>query len=180
MAIGLATLLGGPTVSTDLSVAVSLVKPKRRGTGSKEQMTATLQAFQEGFPSYLVWTGTSAALLFVASAVYILLTPWRELALVREGNGSAGLALAGAILGLAIPMAACLASSVSLLDLLIWGTVALLLQLITYRVIDMLLSEIPQRIQNDEAGSAIVLISAKVSVALLLAAGLWDPELQRL
>ena len=77
-------------------------------------------------------------------------------------------------------MAACLASSVSLLDLLIWGTVALLLQLITYRVIDMLLSEIPQRIQNDEAGAAIVLISAKVSVALLLAAGLWDPELQRL
>ena len=109
----------------------------------------------------------------------MLLTPWRELALVKDGNGSAGLALAGAILGLAIPIASCLASSVTLMDLLLWGGVALLLQLISYRIIDMILRDIPRRIENDEAGAAIVLIAAKVSVAVLLAAGLWDPELQR-
>ncbi|MCF6329745.1 MAG: DUF350 domain-containing protein [Henriciella sp.] len=57
---------------------------------------------------------------------------------------------------------------------------ALLLQLLTYRIIDMVLKDIPQRIQNDEAGAAIVLIAAKISVAMILAAGLWDPNLQRL
>ncbi|MBR9836013.1 MAG: DUF350 domain-containing protein, partial [Alphaproteobacteria bacterium] len=115
----------------------------------------------------------------VASAVYVLLTPWKELALVKGGNGAAGLALSGAIVGLAIPLASCLASSLSMLDLLLWGSVALLLQLLTYRAIDMILKDIPTRIQNDEAGAAIVLISAKIAVAMLLAAGLWDPNLQR-
>jgi putative membrane protein len=118
-------------------------------------------------------------MLVVASVVYVLLTPWKELALVRNGNGAAGLALAGAIVGLAIPIASTLASSVSLIDLVIWGAIALLLQLIAYRVVDMLLRDIPKRIEDDEAGAAIVLIAAKLASALILAAGLWDPALQR-
>ena len=142
-------------------------------------MTATLESFRQGFPDFLLMTGTAGVLLLVASTIYILLTPWKELALVRGGNGAAGLALAGAIAGLAVPSASCLASSLTLLDLLLWGSVALLLQVLTYRIIDMILRDIPQRIQNDEAGAAIVLIAAKVSVAMLLAAGLWDPNLGR-
>ncbi|MCR9079229.1 MAG: DUF350 domain-containing protein [Hyphomonadaceae bacterium] len=124
-------------------------------------------------------TGTAGVLLVVAATIYILLTPWKELALVRGGNGAAGLALSGAIAGLAIPIASCLASSLTLLDLLVWGVVALLLQLLTYRIIDMILRDIPTRIQNDEAGAAIVLIAAKLSAAMILAAGLWDPNIGR-
>lgn len=143
-------------------------------------MMATLEAFRQGFPAFLLMTATAGLLLLAASAIYVKLTPWKELALVKGGNGAAGLALSGAIVGLAIPLASCLASSLSLFDLVLWGTVALLLQLLTYRVIDMILKDIPTRIQKDEAGAAIVLIAAKVSVAMILAAGLWDPNLQRL
>lgn len=142
-------------------------------------MTATFESFRQGFPDFLLMTGTAGILLLLASTIYILLTPWKELALVRGGNGAAGLALAGAIAGLAIPIASCLASSLTLLDLLLWGSVALLLQLLTYRIIDMVLRDIPNRIQNDEAGAAIVLIAAKISVAMILAAGLWDPNIGR-
>ena len=143
-------------------------------------MMATLQSFQQGFPDFLFMTGTAGLLLLAASTVYVLLTPWKELALVRGGNGAAGLALSGAIVGLAIPIASCLASSINIYDLLLWGVVALILQLLTYRIIDMILRDIPARIQNDEAGAAIVLIASKLAVAMLLAAGLWDPELQRI
>ena len=142
-------------------------------------MTATLESFRQGFPDFLLMTGTAGILLLVASTIYILLTPWKELALVRGGNGAAGLALAGAIAGLAIPIASCLASSLTLIDLLLWGSVSLLLQLLTYRIVDMILRDITERIQNDEAGAAIVLIAAKLSIAMLLAAGLWDPNLGR-
>ncbi|MEL7042935.1 MAG: DUF350 domain-containing protein [Pseudomonadota bacterium] len=143
-------------------------------------MSATLESFRQGFPDFLLMTGTAGVLLLIASTIYVLLTPWKELALVRGGNGAAGLALAGAIAGLAIPIASCLASSLTLIDLLLWGSVALLLQLLTYRIIDMILSDIPSRIQNDEAGAAIVLIAAKLAGALLLGAGLWDPNLGRM
>ncbi|MCR9222472.1 MAG: DUF350 domain-containing protein [Hyphomonas sp.] len=143
-------------------------------------MSATLESFRQGFPDFLLMTGTAGILLVLASTVYILLTPWKELALVRGGNGAAGLALSGAIAGLAIPIASCLASSLTLLDLIVWGVVALLLQLLTYRIIDMLLRDIPTRIQNDEAGAAIVLIAAKLAAAMILAAGLWDPNIGRM
>lgn len=136
-------------------------------------------AFVEAFPRFLLWTGAAGALLVIASTIYVLLTPWKEFALVRKGNAAAGLALAGAIAGLAIPIASCLASSVTLFDLAIWGVVSLLLQLLVYRLVDVLLTDIPKRIEQEDAGAAIVLISAKLSSAIILAAGLWDPALQR-
>lgn len=142
-------------------------------------MDGEIGAFVEAFPRFLLWTTSAGVMLLVASTIYVLLTPWKELALVKGGNASAGLALAGAIAGLAIPIASTLASSVSLLDLLIWGVIALLLQLIVYRLVDVVLRDIPQRIEQDQAGAAIVLIAAKLSSALILAAGLWDPALQR-
>ncbi|MEO0881652.1 MAG: DUF350 domain-containing protein [Pseudomonadota bacterium] len=142
-------------------------------------MNTAIEGFVSGFPHFLVMTAAAGVLLIIASTVYILLTPWKELALVRGGNGAAGLALAGAIVGLAIPLASCLASSIGLFDLGIWAVVALLLQLISYRIVDLLLSGLPSRIQEDEAGAAIVLIAAKLSAAMLLAAGLWDPNLGR-
>ena len=142
-------------------------------------MNTSIESFVSGFPHFLVMTAAAGLMLVVATTIYVLLTPWKELALVRGGNGAAGLALAGAITGLAIPLASCLAASVDIYDLLIWGIVALLLQLVTYRIVDMLLSGIPARIENDEAGAAIVLIAAKLAAAMLLAAGLWDPNLGR-
>ncbi|MEL6245055.1 MAG: DUF350 domain-containing protein [Pseudomonadota bacterium] len=142
-------------------------------------MGAAIDGFLQGFPTFLIWTGSAGGLLIVASTIYVLLTPWKEFALVRGGNGAAGLALAGAIAGLALPISSALASSVSLFDMLIWGGVALLLQLIAYRIVDLLLRDLPRRIENDEAGAAIVLIAAKLASAMILSAGLWDPALQR-
>lgn len=143
-------------------------------------MGSVFQSFQEGFPTFLMYTGTAGLMLILAVFVYILLTPWKELALVRGGNGTAGLALSGAIVGLAIPLASCLASSVSIPDLVLWGLVSLILQLLAFRLTDLLLKDLPKRIQNDEAGAAIVLIGTKLASAMILAAGLWDPALQRL
>ena len=143
-------------------------------------MGSVFQSFQEGFPTFLMYTGTAGLMLILAVFVYILLTPWKELALVRGGNGTAGLALSGAIVGLAIPLASCLASSVSIPDLILWGLVSLILQLLAFRLTDLLLKDLPKRIQNDEAGAAIVLIGTKLASSMILAAGLWDPALQRL
>lgn len=141
---------------------------------------AEISAFDASFPRFLLSTGAAGLMLLAASTVYVLLTPWKELALVRAGNTSAGVALAGAIGGLAIPIASTLASSMTVEGLLIWGAIALLMQLIAYRLVDLLLRDIPGRLAKDEMGAAILLAGTKLSVALILAAGLWDPVLQRL
>ena len=143
-------------------------------------MLGEISAFDAAFPRFLMSTGMAGVMLLVASIAYVLLTPWKELALVREGNTAAGVALGGAIAGLAIPIASTLASSVSLPELAIWGAIALLMQLITYRAVDLMLRDIPGRLTRDEMGAAAVLTAAKLSTALILAAGLWYPVLQRM
>ena len=142
-------------------------------------MGGEIGAFVEAFPRFLIWTASAGVMLVVSSTIYVLLTPWKEFAEVRRGNTAAGLALGGAIAGLALPMSSALASSITLIDFTIWGVVALLLQLIVYRLVDLLLRDVPKRIENDEMGAAVVLVAAKLSSALILAAGLWDPALQR-
>ncbi|WP_291201071.1 DUF350 domain-containing protein [Hyphomonas sp.] len=139
-----------------------------------------ISAFDAAFPRFLLSTGAAGLMLLLAATAYVLLTPWKELSLVRSGNTAAGLALGGAIVGLAIPISSTLASSMTLPGLLIWGAIALLMQLIAYRVVDLILRDIPGRIAKDEIGAATVLVAAKVSTAMILAAGLWDPVLQRL
>ena len=142
-------------------------------------MGGEIGAFVEAFPRFLIWTASAGVMLVIASTIYVLLTPWKEFAEVRRGNTAAGLALGGAITGLALPMSSALASSITLIDFAIWGVVALLLQLIVYRLVDLLLGGLPKRIEQDEIGAAAVLVSAKLASALILAAGLWDPALQR-
>lgn len=139
-----------------------------------------ISAFDAAFPRFLMSTGAAGLMLLIAVTAYVLLTPWKELSLVRNGNTAAGVALGGAIIGLAIPISSTLASSMTLPGLFIWGAIALLMQLIAYRVVDLILRDIPGRIANDEIGAATVLVAAKLSAAMILAAGLWDPVLQRL
>lgn len=138
-------------------------------------MDAAIQAFASGFDNFLISVLAAGALLVIGCVVYVLLTPMKEMELVRTGNSSAGLGLAGVIIGLAIPIASALATSLSLFDLLIWGVVALLIQMLAFRIVDLILKDLPQRIENDEPGAAIVLIAVKIASALLVGAALWVP-----
>ena len=141
---------------------------------------AAIESFVAGFPAFLFYAGTAGLMLIGGSVLYILMTPQKEMELLRAGNASAGLALAGVIIGLALPMASCLASSLSLFDLVIWGIVALLMQILAFRFVDLILRDLPRRIENDEAGAAILLIAVKIASALIISAALWDPNISRL
>ena len=111
-------------------------------------------------------------LLITGCVVHVLLTPMKEMKLIKDGNISAGISVAAVIVGLAIPMTACLATANSIYDLLIWGVVAILLQLLAFRAADLLLRDLPRRIERDEIGSALVLAAVKLAAALVMAAAL--------
>jgi len=58
-----------------------------------------------GFLDFLVYFGLGIVLMGMFWKVYILLTPHDEMALVRENNVAASVALSGALIGFALPMA---------------------------------------------------------------------------
>ena len=65
-----------------------------------------------------------------------------------------------------------MATSVGVLDIIIWGFVALVIQLLTFRLVDILLRGLPKRIEDGEIGAAILVVAVKLSVALINAAAI--------
>ena len=134
-------------------------------------MEAMMASLGSGFPVLILHFGATLSILISGVVIYEWITPYPELKLVREGNNAAAIALSGAILSLAIPLAFSMAVSVSVLDILVWGGVTIFILLIVYRFIDFLLKDLPVRIENGEIGAAILLSGVKLAVAGITAAG---------
>ena len=131
-----------------------------------------VQAFASGFPTTVAHLLVTLALLAAGAVIYALLTPWKEITLIREGNAAAAVAFAGVLVGLAVPLAVSLSVSTSVRDIIIWGVATVVLQLLAFRVVDLLLTGLPQRIREGEISAAVLLVGAKLSTALILAAAL--------
>ena len=134
--------------------------------------SAEVQAFATGFPTTLAHLSVTLALFGLGAMLYALLTPWKEIALIREGNAAASVAFAGVLVGLAIPLAVSLSVSTSVRDILIWGVATVVLQLLAFRIVDLLLTGLPQRIREGEVSAAVLLVGAKLATAVILAAAL--------
>ena len=129
-----------------------------------------IQAFATGFPITLLHAGITVVILFAAAAVYVMLTPHKEITLIRDGNTAAAVSLGGVLVGLAIPLAVSLKASTTLIELALWGVATTLVQLLIFRVVDLLLHGLPRRIQDGEMAAAAMLVGAKIATALILAA----------
>ncbi len=141
-------------------------------------LNAPLNAFVAGFPDFIIQLGVALGLFVASLFIYTVMTPHKELALIRAGNPSASLAYGGVIVGLAIPLGSCLAHSFGLFDLLIWGVVTLLIQLLAFRFADIFLRGLPRRIAEGDVAAAIFLMSIKIGLALIMAGAVADPNVQ--
>ncbi|MBK6704954.1 MAG: DUF350 domain-containing protein [Hyphomonadaceae bacterium] len=141
-------------------------------------LSAPLNAFVAGFPDFIIQLGVALGLFVASLVIYTLMTPHKELALIRAGNPSAALAYGGVIVGLAIPLGSCLEHSFGLFDLLIWGVVTLLIQLLAFRFADIFLRGLPRRIAEGDVAAAVFLMSIKIGLALIMAGAVADPNVQ--
>jgi putative membrane protein len=87
--------------------------------------------------------------------IYVLITPWREFALIRAGNSAAAIALVGAMLGFCLPLANTIAHSVSLTDVVLWASVALLVQVAVHVGLRLLLPGLKDAIEADRTATGI-------------------------
>ncbi|NKB56164.1 MAG: DUF350 domain-containing protein [Alphaproteobacteria bacterium] len=133
-------------------------------------MEAMMQSLGSGLPVLILHFAVTLTILIAGVVIYEWMTPYPELKLVREGNTAAAIALSGAMLSLAIPLAFSMAVSVSVIDILAWGGVTLVIMLVIYRLIDFLLKDLPKRIEDGEVGAAILLSGVKLSVSVITAA----------
>jgi len=138
--------------------------------------SAPINAFVAGFPDFIIQLGVALGLFITSLIIYVIMTPHKELDLIRAGNPSASLAFGGVVVGLAIPLGSCLAHSFGVWDLLIWGVVTLLIQLLAFRFADMFLRSLPRRIAEGDVAAAVFLMSVKIGLALILSGAVADPN----
>jgi len=104
-------------------------------TASDGSAPAIIDALGRGLPMLLLQFLLALALLVVGIFIYMAVTPFHERELLRNGNPAAATVLGGALVAIAIPLAALLATTGALLDILVWGVVAVLLQLLTVTIV---------------------------------------------
>jgi putative membrane protein len=135
-------------------------------------MLAAWNSVVAGLPVLLTQLALTTALFVIGLAIYVWLTPYRELKLIREGNVAAAITLSGQMLALAIPLGGMLAHSVSLADIALWGVVAVILQLIAFAAVAILVRDLPKAIERGEVSSALVLATAQIVAGIFNAAAM--------
>jgi putative membrane protein len=129
-----------------------------------------LMASLQYVDDFLIYLGLALALLAVFVWVYDRITPYRELELIRNGNTAAAIAYAGAIIGLALPLASAVAHSVNPVDMVIWGVLALAVQVLVYFLVRRLVPQLNDSISENKAAPAVLLAAISVAVGILNAA----------
>jgi len=122
------------------------------------------------FPNFVRYVVVGFALAALFLWIYVLVTPWREFALIRAGNAAAATALVGALLGFCLPLANTIAHSVSLTDVVLWSLVALAVQVLVHVGMRLMLPHLKQAIEADQPAAGITAAGFSVCFGLINAA----------
>ena len=133
-------------------------------------MEAVITSLYNGLPIFMLHGGTAILMLIVGAFIYSKITPWNELDLIMEGNTAAAVSFSGAILGIATPLAAALSSSISIWEIVVWGSVAIILQITVFLILDLVLPNLSEEIKANKIAAGIFIASNKIALALMNAA----------
>lgn len=125
-----------------------------------------------GVPNFLLYMVVGAALLALFMLVYVKVTAHDELALIREGNLTASVALSGTMIGFVIPLAKAIAQAVSIPDMLIWGIAAFVVQLLAYGIIRVMVPGLTAKIESNTLAAGTLLAAGSIASGMLNAAAM--------
>lgn len=132
-------------------------------------MDPALNSLANGLPALIIYLLVVSAIYVVGIFIYVKLTPYKELELIQDQNMAAAISFSALIIGLALPLVACLVHKINLVDVAVWGTTSLFLQLFLFRFTDFIFKGMPERIENNEVPAAMVLAAFKLAGSLALA-----------
>lgn len=124
-----------------------------------------------GIGAFVVHVGLALGLIAVYTAIYMLATPHDEMALIRANNGAAAAAFAGSLVGYTLPLASAAQHSATLLVFIVWGLVAIVVQVVVYWFFRLLLlSDVSARIERGEIATGLMLGAASLAGGIVDAA----------
>lgn len=125
-----------------------------------------------GLPAFLIYFVCASVLVAAYVYVYTWITTYDEFALIGQDKPGAAIALGLSLIGFALPLTSSIAHSDGILDMAIWGVIALIVQVAVYYLARIPVPDLSQRIANGEVAPAIWLGAASIAAGMLNAASM--------
>ena len=118
-------------------------------------------------PYFALYFFVALGLLLLFTSIYIYVTPYAEITLIRSGNTAAAISLGGSLLGFVLAISFVIIHSVSLIDLMIWGIIALIIQIMAYFTVCFIIKDINQSIEEGCIAHATFLATCSICLGIL-------------
>ena len=121
------------------------------------------------FASYL---GVALLLLIAGMILFTISTPkLKEFRLIGEKNVTAAMFLGGKIIGLALVLGAAAEYSISLVDMVIWGAIGIVSQILVFIIAELITIRfsITKAIEEDNRAVGTMLLSLSLAIGLVIA-----------
>ncbi|PGT84684.1 MULTISPECIES: DUF350 domain-containing protein [Bacillaceae] len=130
--------------------------------------------FLDLFLSTVSYIGLAIVLLIIGIILFEVTTKNKEFELIKNGNKAAVYAFGGRILGLAIVLYSSISNSVNIFDMVIWGSIAIVMQIIIFYLAELLTPKfnITKAIDDDNQAVGLFLLFLSISIGLIIAASL--------
>lgn len=120
---------------------------------------------------FLLYLTVSIGLLIVGLILMEITTKVKEFSLMARGNKAASYVLGGRLLGLAIVLYSTAANSISLMDMVVWGAIGILAQIIVFYLAEWLTPRfnVIKSIEEDNQAVGLFLMFLSVSIGIVIA-----------
>lgn len=125
-----------------------------------------------GLPAFLSYVAVALGFVVLYLGVYLTATAHREIALIRDNNVAAAMALGGSLIGYTLPLSVAIFNAQSVLDCVIWGLVALVFQILVYFLVRLAIPDLSARIESGQLAPAILLAAASFAAGVVDAASM--------
>ena len=123
-----------------------------------------------GFDDFLLYFGLSIAFVAIFLWIYLRITPYHEIQLIREGNTAAAVSLSGTLIGYTLPLASAVIHSVNPWDMMIWALIALVVQILVYVVVKLMVRDVARQITEGKIATGVFLGALSLGAGILNAA----------
>lgn len=122
--------------------------------------------------NFSIYALAAFGVFIIAMLIIVFVTRHKEFELIGQGNQAAALSFGGKLLGIAFVLGSAITHSVSLIDMVIWGAVGLVAQLLFFFISEVITIRfsISEAIEKDNKAVGILLLLLSLSVGWIVAA----------
>ncbi len=135
-------------------------------------MNERLVSFLANLSEFFLFLIVASVLVLFFVFVYTRVTRHDELALIKKNSTAAAIAFSGSLIGFALPLASIKIYSLNVIELVLWGVIALIVQVLVYLLIRLPMPRISERIEADEVAAGIWLGACSMVAGILNAASM--------